>query len=142
MSNGYRINLDKADMKSLMTKISKTKSGQEISNSEWQETKSDLDPVKNFLLKLTVGDKGNSFAIDFSGKKNNRKEQLTSKINTKRNDKLKVKMPARSLIKTESQLSQLLEEKMLTYYSDRIASSIDEFNSSVSSSTNDEVLDA
>ena len=51
-------------------------------------------------------------------------------------------MPAKSLIKTESQLSELLEEKMLAYYSDQIASSIDEFNSSVSSSTNDEVLDA
>lgn len=142
VSNGYRVNLNKADMKSLMTKISKTKSGQEISKSEWQEAKSDLDPVKNFMLKLTVGDKGNSFAIDFSGNENNRKEQLTSKINTKRDDKLKVKMPAKSLIKTESQLSELLEEKMLAYYSDQIGSSIDEFNSSISSSANDEVLDA
>ena len=142
VSNGYRVNLNKADMKSLMTKISKTKSGKEIPKSEWQEAKSDLDPVKNFMLKLTVGDKGNSFAIDFSGNENNRKEQLTSKINTKRDNKLKVKMPAKSLIKTESQLSELLEEKMLAYYSDQIASSIDEFNSSVSSSTNDDVLDA
>ena len=142
VSNGYRVNLNKADMKSLMTKISKTKSGKEIPKSEWQEAKSDLDPVKNFMLKLTVGDKGNSFVINFSGKENNRKEQLTSKINTKRDNKLKVKMPAKSLIKTESQLSELLEEKMLAYYSDQIASSIDEFNSSVSSSTNDEVLDA
>lgn len=143
VSNGYQVNLNKADMKSLMTKISKTKSGKELSKSEWKEAKSSLDPVKNFKLKLTVGDKSKSFAIDFSGKENNRKERLTFKVNTKRDNNLKVKMPAKSLIKTESQLTALLQDKMLDYYSDQIGSTIDEFNSSTdSSSTSDDILDA
>ena len=142
VSNGYRVNLNKADMRSLMTKVSKTKSGKELSKSEWKEAKSALDPVKNFSLKITVGDKGKSFAIDFSGKENNRKEHLTSKVNTKRDNKLKVNMPAKSLIKTESQLSDLLQDRMLAYYDDQIGSSIDEFNSSLDSSTSDDILDA
>ncbi len=47
-------------------------------------------------------------------------------------------MPAKSLIKTESQLTALLQDKMLYYYSDQIGSTIDEFNSSKS----DGILDA
>lgn len=94
--------------------------------------------MKNFKLKLTVGDKGKSFAIDFLGKENSRKERLTFKVNTKRDKNLKVKMPAKSLIKTESQLTALLQDKMLAYYSDQFGSTIDEFNSS----TSDDILDA
>ncbi|MCM6765377.1 hypothetical protein [Weissella paramesenteroides] len=143
VSNGYQVNLNKADMKSLMTRISKTKSGKELSKSEWKEAKSALDPVKNFKLKLTVGDKGKSFALDFSGKENNRKERLTFKVNTKRDNNLKVKMPAKSLIKTETQLTALLQDKMIAYYSDQIDATVDEFDSSSStSSLNDDILDA
>lgn len=142
VSSGYQVKLNKADMKSLMTKISKTKSGKELTKSEWQEAKSALDPVKNFMIKITVGDKGKSFAIDFSGKENNAKERLTFKMNTKRDNNLKVKMPAKSLIKTEAQLTSLLQDKMIAYYSDQIGSAIDDFDSSSSTATSDDILDA
>lgn len=142
VSSGYQVKLNKADMKSLMTKISKTKSGKELTKSEWQEAKSALDPVKNFMIKITVGNKGKSFAIDFSGKENNAKERLTFKMNTKRDNNLKVKMPAKSLIKTEAQLTSLLQDKMIAYYSDQIGSAIDDFDSSSSTATSDDILDA
>ena len=141
VSDGYRVNLNKTDFKSLMTKISKTKSGKELSKSDWQEAKSAINSVKNLQFKVTVGDKGQSLAFDFSGKENNRKESLNFNMNTKRNDQLKVKMPAKSVIKTEDQLARLLQNKMLAYYSDQLESKIDDINSSSSAAT-DDILDA
>ena len=130
VSDGYKVNLNKADMKRLMTKISKTKSGKEISKSEWKEYKSSFDDIKNLKFNITTGKSGHLLKMNFSGKEDGQTGRVTFQINTKRDDKLRVKMPAANKIKSESELTDILEDKMVDYYQ----SSYDDISSSASSS--------
>lgn len=130
VSDGYRVNLNKADMKRLMTKISKTKSGKDIPKSEWKEYKSSLDDINGLKFGITTGKSGHLLKMNFSGKEDGQLGRVTFNLNTKRDDKLRVKMPAANKIKSESELSSILQDKMADYYK----SQYDNASSSASSS--------
>lgn len=132
VSDGYKVNLNKADMKRLMTKISKTKSGKEISKSEWQRYKSSFDDINDLKFNITTGKNGHLLKMNFSGKENGQLGRIAFQINTKRDAKLRVKMPAANKIKSETELTNIIQDKIRDYsrqqYNNTSFSSSSSFN--------------
>lgn len=136
VSDGYQVKLNKADLKSLMTVVYKTKSGKEMTKSEWKEAKSSLDDIKNLKFNITLGDKGHLMKMYFSGKEDGEVGRMNFKTTTKRDNNYRVKMPAKKDIKSTSQLMDIVEDKMVDYYADQYGS--DDFSSMYGSYDDDD----
>lgn len=115
VSDGYKVDLNKTDMKRLMTKISKTKSGKEIPKSEWQAYKSSINDIDNLKFSITTSKNGHLLKMNFSGKEDGKLGRITFQTNTKRDDKLRVKMPAANKIKSEIELTTIIQDKIRDY---------------------------
>jgi hypothetical protein len=115
VSDGYKVDLNKTDMKHLMTKISKTKSGKEIPKSEWQAYKSSINDIDNLKFSITTSKNGHLLKMNFSGKEDGKLGRITFQTNTKRDDKLRVKMPAANKIKSEIELTTIIQDKIRDY---------------------------